>query len=277
MRRRRAETRRQEGRRRLRRLLWGVAVVAAIGAGAALLHSPLVAVRHAVVRGNSHTPAGAVLAAAGLAPQDPSVPMVDVDSQSRARAVEALPWVGHVAFHRSWPWGVVIEITERRPVGVVAGAGGADIVDASGRVLQVLPPPGPSGVVAELRSKGLPALAVLSGPAGAPPGGYLAGARGTTAQALQSMEQAAAAVPEPVAQRGLTLRYSAAKGLLGSLAGGGATVLFGDDSDIGTKLAVLSELEQRTQLPRYSLVNLTVPARPTLQGPTLAAQNGVNG
>ncbi|HET9061580.1 MAG TPA: hypothetical protein VFN61_16830, partial [Acidimicrobiales bacterium] len=142
---------------------------------------------------------------------------------------------------------------------------------------QVLPAPGPGGLGAELQARGFPALAVLGGPAGAPPGGYLSASRGTTEQALQALEQAAASVPQPVAQRGLTLRYSAPKGLVGSIKGSGATVLFGDDSDIGVKLAVLAELEQRAQLSGYSLVNLTVPARPTLQGPALAGQNGVNG
>ncbi len=65
-RRRWAEARRAEGRRRLRVLLALVFVVALLGGVLGLLHSPLLRVRHVVVEGNAHTPGATVRAAADL-------------------------------------------------------------------------------------------------------------------------------------------------------------------------------------------------------------------
>ena len=65
-RRRWAEARRAEGRRRLRVLVSLLCIMAVLGGVLGVLHSPLMRVRHVVVEGNVHTPAASVLAAADL-------------------------------------------------------------------------------------------------------------------------------------------------------------------------------------------------------------------
>lgn len=277
MRRRRAETLRAEGRRRLRRILVGVGTAACAAGCLAVLHSPLLAVRRVAVSGNTHTPAAAVLAAAGLAPGDPPVPMVDVDTPARADAVEALPWVGHVAFHRNWPWGVVVAVYERRPVAVVDSGGVVEAIDASGRVLELVGSGGPGSVARELRARDLPPLPVLVGVRGASAGGYIMPVPGTTAQGVVAMESAAPLVAAPVAARGLTLRYSASGGLSATVGGSRASVLLGGTGQMATKLAVLAELERHVPLSAYSLVDLTVPLRPTLATAGNPGPNGGNG
>ena len=97
-RRRWAEARRAEGRRRLRVLTVVAAIVIVVGGCVGLLYSPLLRVRDVIVVGNAHTPGAQVLAAAGLLPQDPATPMVDVGPPRARRAVESLPWVGAVTF-----------------------------------------------------------------------------------------------------------------------------------------------------------------------------------
>ena len=140
-RRRWAEARRAEGRRRLQILAqrcrrWGQCSAVVSG----LLHSPLLRVRDVIVIGNTHTPRAEVLAAAGMAAGDGTVLMVDAGPAGARRAVDALPWVAGATFERRWPWTLVIRLTERSPVARVASLGVVDLVDKSGRVLEASPP-----------------------------------------------------------------------------------------------------------------------------------------
>ena len=132
-RRRWAEARREEGRRRLRVVLAGLALVALLALAVGLVYSPLFNVRHVVVVGDVHTPRAQVLAAAGLSGTSGSVRMLDAGSAREVRAVEALPWVASASFGRRWPWTVVVTVKERSPVAVVAAGRGEAVVDVTGR------------------------------------------------------------------------------------------------------------------------------------------------
>ena len=124
---------RDQGRRRLRWVVGGVAVLVAVCVALLTLHTPLLALRHATVVGAPHTGAQAVLQAAGLVGEPP---LIDVDPKSVAAHVEALPWVAHAVVVRHWPDSVTILVTERVALGSVARpGGGVALVDASGRVL----------------------------------------------------------------------------------------------------------------------------------------------
>ncbi len=253
-RRRWAEARKAEGRRRLR-ILVGVLVVAVVlGGGFGLLHSPLFRVHNVIVIGNSHTPRADVLAAAGLTAQDGTVLMVDAGPPSARRALEALPWVAVATFERRWPWTLVIKLTERVPVAglLLNGSSRAeDVVDKSGRVLEVTRAP-------------MPSVPLITGAQGAPAGSYISPGAGLSQSDLNEMLAAAAAAPDTLAQRGFRLAYSGSSGLIGFLGSAKTVVLLGAASDLAPKLAVLEELASRVNLASYSQADLTVPERPAL-------------
>ncbi len=206
-RRRWAEARRAEGRRRLKALLGVVALAAVVGAGIGLLHSPVFRVRNVEVIGNAHTPRAQVLAAAGLVPGHGDVLMVDAGPQSATRALNALPWVAAATFERRWPWTVVIRVKERAPVARVMSGNAEDVVDKSGRVLEVSPP---------RTTKPVPELPLIIGAQGASAGAYVSPDAGLNASDLG--ELLAAANDAPHASGGTTtqggvLRHRRSDGL----------------------------------------------------------------
>jgi cell division protein FtsQ len=251
-RRRWAEARRAEGRRRLHILVALVAVAVLIGGGIGLLYSPVFRVRNVLVVGNVHTPTAEVLSAAGLAP-GATVLMVDAGPVAATRALDALPWVAGVTFERRWPWTLIIKVRERSPVaGVLANSAGAeDLVDESGRVLGMSP--------AKVAT-----LPVVTGVQGAPPGASVSPGPGLDQSDMDELLAAAAASPRRLAQRGLRLAYSGTSGLVGYMGSAKTEVLLGDASDLGVKLAVLEELASRVNLAGYAQADLTVPERPAL-------------
>lgn len=185
--RRRVEVRREEGRRRLR-ILSGCAIAAVVlSLLVGSLWTPIFKVRH--VRVGLGTPAAGpavgpaapgavplsaqqVIAAAGLA-KHPL--MIDVDGAAVARRLDAVPSLGDARVSVDWPGTVSITVVERRPVAVVAASqrqGAAArwaVVDATGRVLSVVPAP-------------VPGLPVVYGVASFPaPGGWFNGTAGPSA------------------------------------------------------------------------------------------------
>jgi cell division septal protein FtsQ len=250
-RRRWAEARRAEGRRRLKILLSVLAVWAVLGGCVGALFSPLFRVRDVIVIGNTHAPRAQVLAAAGIAAGDGTVLMVDAGPPGARRAVDALPWVAGVTFERRWPWTLVIRLTERSPVARVASLGVVDLVDKSGRVL-------------EASRSAVPVLPVIMGVKGAPAGGYVSPGTGLSQVDLGALLAAAGAAPRALAERQLRLAYSASAGLLGYIGSAKTVVLLGDAADLVPKLAILQELATRVSLASYSQVDLTVPERPAL-------------
>jgi cell division septal protein FtsQ len=250
-RRRRAEARRAEGRRRLKILLSLLAVAAVVGACVGLLFSPVFRVRDVVIIGNTHTPTAEVLAAAGVAAGDRTVLMVDSGPPSARRALDSLPWVAGATFERRWPWTLVIRLTERSPVARVSVDGGVDLVDRNGRVLEVSRSP-------ELT------LPVIMGVRGAAAGAYISPGAGLSRADLSSLLAAAGAAPHALAERQLRLAYSVSTGLVGYIGSAKTVVLLGDASDLVPKLDILQELATRVSLAAYSQVDLTVPERPAL-------------
>ncbi len=253
-RRRWAEARRAEGRRRLR-IIVGVLVVALVlGGGFGLLHTPVFGVRNVVVIGDAHTPRAQVLDVAGLAAGDGTVLMVDAGSPRARQALEALPWVAVATFERRWPWTLVIKLKERLPVAGVAPNGSTraeDVVDETGRVLEVTPAP-------------VLSLPLIIGAQGAPPGSHVAPGAGLSQSDLDEMLAAAAAAPHALAERRLRLAYSGSSGLIGFIGSAKTVVLLGDATELAPKLAVLEELASRVDLAGYSQADLTVPERPAL-------------
>ncbi|HYX44767.1 MAG TPA: FtsQ-type POTRA domain-containing protein [Acidimicrobiales bacterium] len=156
------ETRRREGRRRLRVAAGVVAVGLLGGASWAAARSPVLDVDRLVVEGAARS--GARLVAETSAVRRGQA-MLDIDRGAAARKVSALPWVLRAEVRREWPDTVRIRVSERLPVAVTrANAGAWALLDRSARVLAVVPSPPPG-------------LAVLDGlPEAAAPGTRL-GAR----------------------------------------------------------------------------------------------------
>jgi cell division protein FtsQ len=179
--------------------------------------------------------------------------MIDAGPGRAERAVEALPWVATVSFSRQWPWTVDITIKERSPVALLVSGGAVEEVDATGRVLAVVPPHEPP-----------PSLPVLLGAQGAQTGSDVSPGPGLAQPELDGLLAAAGATPQALAEHRVQFAYSAQSGLVAHVDAGPALVLFGDASGLATKLAVLEELVSRVGLAGYAQVDLTVPERPAL-------------
>ena len=254
-RRRWVEARRQEGRRRLKALLAGAGSLALVGMGYAALHSSVFAVKDVIVVGAHRTSVTQLEEAAGiLTPGGGRQLMVDAGSAASVRAVEALPWIGTVSFHRHWPWTLVVRVTERTPVAVVEGAAGAsDIVDATGRSLDEVPAGEP-----------VPTLPVIRGVLPVAPGQHVLPGRGVPAGQLPALLASAAAAARVPTLTGVQLSWSAGQGLVAHAGGWPATVVLGNASQAAEKFAVLQELASTAPLAQYSQVDLTVPGHPAL-------------
>lgn len=245
-------------RRRRRKLTITLSLVTAVVGAWALAHSPLMAVRHVVLRGAEHTGRARILAAARV----DGHPMLTVDLQGAARRVEALPWVADVRLHRRWPATIDIDVAERAPAAQLEESPGqAAIVDLHGRVLAT--GADAAAVVASIR----PALPVLQGfPSVATAGATLGAAAGSALQFLQAWQQSAAAPRSGAATFTVTAVSRANDDSTSAvLAPGSLTVLLGslDGTDpiaVNAKVeslrAVLSELP-----PGPESVNATIDVR----------------
>jgi len=168
-RRRRVEIRRKEGRRRLWVLIGISALLAVGGGGWVATESALLDVDHVAVEGAIHTSPVDARMASGLRTGEP---LLDLDGARAAQGVSSLPWVREATVVRRWSGRVSIRLIEREPLAVTGSiAGGAALIDGSGRVLEWvdvappglavltgLPPAGPAGSL--LAPEGLAVLAV---------------------------------------------------------------------------------------------------------------------
>jgi cell division protein FtsQ len=130
---RRNQVVRDQGRRRLRRLLVCLGIIAAVAVAWGLTRTPLLDIDGIDVRGLGQTTEEQVVAASGLSPGDQ---LLDVDAAAVRERLLALPFVKDASVRVGWPDTVVIGIAERQPVAVVPAADGSSLlVDAEGRIL----------------------------------------------------------------------------------------------------------------------------------------------
>ena len=131
------ETRRHEGRRRLRVLLGVLGVGVLGGASWGATRSPLLDVDRVVVEGATRSGDRLVRSTSGI---DPGQALLHVDPGAAARRIATLPWVLRVEVGKDWPGTVRVRVTERVPVAMTrADGGGWALLDRSGRVLAVVP------------------------------------------------------------------------------------------------------------------------------------------
>lgn len=242
IRQRRIEVRRHAGRRRLRVLLACLGTAAAVTAAAAATRSPLLDVDHVDVRGAERTPRRQFLHAGGLVGRPA---MTDVDSATVARRVEALPWVLDARVRRQWPGTVRVDVVERDPVAAVPAEGAWAVVDAAGRVLEVV----------GAKPGGLPVLGGVPSPG--PPGSTLAPAAGVPLGV-------AAAVPAGLRPRVADVATVAGGEVELRLAPPGVVVRLGRPVDLDAKLAALAALVAGADLTATAAVDVRVPRAPVL-------------
>ena len=142
---RRVAVRRGEGRRRLRRLLWGVGALAVVAAAGGATRTALLDVDRVEVEGASRVPVADVVEAVTAAGADLGAPLTDVDEGAVERALERLPGIAAADVERSWPGTLAVEVVERTPVAAFVAGDAAAVVAPDGVVIDVVDAP-PSGL-----------------------------------------------------------------------------------------------------------------------------------
>ncbi len=245
---RRAAEARRVGRRRLRRIVVALGVVVVLVLAVVLLRSPLFSARVVTVEGpHPHTSTAAIVRAAGVVSRPP---LISVDPSVAAAAVERLPWVGKATVARSWPDGVVITVTERRPVATMSAPGGrAALVDATGRTLEVV----------ASRPSGLPALVIHQGGSVLAPAavaGFLPTPAGAALDVAATLPPAfSAQVIQVVGSAGGTVELDLNSGL---------TVLLGNATDLSTKYHDVASIIAAAPLKGAHTIDVTVPSAPVV-------------
>jgi cell division protein FtsQ len=242
MRARRIAVRREEGRRRLRRLTLLSIAAGVLLAAWGVTRTPLLDVDRIAVRGNGHTAGAAVVAASGVRR---GVAMTDVDLRGAEHRLAALPWVLSATVTRQWPGTVSVVVHERRPAAVVpATAGRWALVDREARVLALVPR-SPGGLVA---------LRGLKPPGS--PGTILPPTAGDLLLVSRSL-------PRPVAPR-VAAVARVGEGDLRLLLRPGGTVLLGTTAQLDDKLLAVATLLADVDTTGLDVLDVRVPAAPSL-------------
>lgn len=146
-----------------RRLVLAAVAVALVGALVAWLvaFSPVLAVKHVVVRGEHTLSAQQVLDAAAV---PLGRPLIRVDTAAIERRVDAVPEIESARIATSLPNTITITVVERRAVGYVQAGTGAVLVDRTGTQFRSVSRP----------PTGLPLFAVPAGADAKPTGAAVA-------------------------------------------------------------------------------------------------------
>jgi cell division protein FtsQ len=113
----------------------GLVLALLAGLGWVVFGTSVLAVRRVEVTGADLAGSDQVRAVAAVTL---GVPLARVDTDGVRARVRTLPTVADVDVHRSWPSTLVIDVTERTPVAVVAVHGDYAVLDATGFVFTTL-------------------------------------------------------------------------------------------------------------------------------------------
>ncbi len=238
---RRIEVMRLRGRRRLR-LLVALATVAAVVATGwwLVMRSPLFDVDTIAIEGMVRTDPAVVAKASGVSEGQP---LLEVDVESARESIIELPWVASVTSDRSMTGEVTFTVNERTPVAVVPGEADWLLVDADGRVLEVV-----SSVPEDVVVVGGSAWAVQ-------PGGWIGEG------ALPSLD-VAALLPGGLRPKVASIQLVATDLEL-ALFGGGRIVL-GDTAELPDKFLSAMTLLHRLDLRCLDRIDVRAPSVPVL-------------
>lgn len=303
------ETRRQEGRRRLRRLVAVGALIGLAGAAAGSLYSPIFELRHVRVVGAGIYSAADVAAIGSVRLHEP---LIDLDSARIVSKLDATPTLGGASVRVSWPGTLSVALSTRSPLAVVevgAPKGGDRLaeVDRSGRLLGYAPPsdatlpeltgitakgrigdwlPGSPGAAAGVEGPVAGAPVDLQAPSASAPDaisaalGFLQAMPAARRDIVRSLDVAGGTISAKVLS-GVTSQPSANNGQsqmssLSAAAGSGGQVIkvdLGDGSDLAAKVVALLTIIDQGPVAGVTSIDLSVPGRPVLSGPGVASTN----
>ncbi|HEX4903409.1 MAG TPA: FtsQ-type POTRA domain-containing protein [Acidimicrobiales bacterium] len=235
---RRIAVRRDEGRRRLKRLLLLVAVAALALAAVVVLRSPVLDVDEVTVTGAARLDPDQLREVAGIGVGRPLL-LADLDGATER--IRALPWVAEAEVTRDLPGTVVVSVREREPVAVVSGGGEAVLVDARGRVL------------AEPTAADGPQVQVVVGDAPPAPG------RSVDPALRSAIDLAGRLRGNPVGAVTAVLLSPLRLQLVE-----GGVVELGDDTDLDAKVEAFRTVYARVDRACLARIDLTVPTHPVL-------------
>jgi cell division protein FtsQ len=133
---RRLAVARQAGRRRLKWLIIGLAVILLLIGAALLVRAPFLSVEDVEVSGAVYADPAAI---AAITDSLEGEPMLLLDEGDVERRLEAIPWIRRAEVDREWPSRIRVELAERTPLAVYGGTDGAwHVVDTEGVVLATL-------------------------------------------------------------------------------------------------------------------------------------------
>jgi cell division protein FtsQ len=205
-------------------------------------HSSLVAVTDVKVEGVRSSDRDRITAALTTAAE--GMTTLDVDASKLASAVSGFPAVASVTADPSFPHGLTVQVTERRPV-AVASDGDRDVAIApDGSVLPGLDTDGMN----------LPALHVDQ----LPQAGRLSG------EALDEARLLAVA-PDPLRPMVAAVATTDDYGLVAALRGG-IDLRFGTESQARAKWAAAAAVLADPKVTTLEYVDLQVPSRPAIGG-----------
>ncbi len=244
---RRVAVRRAEGRRRLRFILVGLAILGLIFCGWAALRSPLLDLDHVEITGSGTSRLAEAEQSIGL---EKGTPLNDIETGAIKADLEALPWVLHADVERSWPGTLKIEVVERTAVAQLTTDGGrVAVVDATGTVMaqggsdyEQLPRISVEARVAlgEVEPQSLPGLALIS----------------ALPDDLLLWIEAVTYSPAPSAQ---------ARGVVGLDLVGEAVAHLGEATLLNDKVQALRTVLNGVDLTCIRVIDVAVPDFPTIQ------------
>lgn len=237
---RRRAVARRDGLRRLW-VVAGLTLVASLAVGAiAVANSSWLDIESVRVVGAERSNPQELVTASGIRIGEP---LVEIDTDGSARAVERVPWVAEAEIDRSWGGAVTIAVSERVAIVAVPTGLRAAMVDRTGRQLEVVPDR-PAGFI--------PVVGVeASGVPGQPVGD----------EAMPVVSLVEVLTP---AVADLTAAVLSVDGQLMIELTIGGRVNFGDDRDLHEKLVALETLLARVELDCLDVVDVRVPAAPTI-------------
>ncbi|HEY6415295.1 MAG TPA: FtsQ-type POTRA domain-containing protein, partial [Acidimicrobiales bacterium] len=239
MRSRRIAVRRDQGKRRLKRVTLALGVVATVVGAAVATQTPLLDVDRVRIDGVGHTTATDVRRVAGISPGDT---MIGVDAGGAAARVEDLPWVEEATVARRWPGTVEIHVTEREPLALVEVAEGrVALVDGDGRVLEVTRQP----------------------PAGLPEVTGVSSRRIAEGDELGRATRDALTILRAVRERLPGVVASVSSDLDAALAAGGE-IRFGSTDDLDDKIVAVETVLADVDTDCLELLDVRVPGSPAL-------------
>lgn len=203
-------------RRRLGWLAGALIVLALVAMVLTAVFSPVLALRHVVVDGTDRLDAAELVDAVD---GQRGTPLALLD-QSRIRAE-----LGEFALIRSYvtelvpPDTILIHVVERQPVGVIATAGGFELVDPAGVLIDTTP----------TQPKGYPVIELATGDDVSGPG-------------FRSMAEVLLALPQSVLDKVTTIAAQTKDDVTLTLAGSSQRVIWGSAEDSDAKAALLAVL-----------------------------------